>query len=276
MIRKSHTKIAIHSVPRSGSSWLGQIFNSSPKTNFKYQPLFSYAFKNYLTSESTKNDIEEFFYAIAKSSDDFLNQEEQRNKGNYPDFKKDNDQEFITYKEVRYHHILENLLAQDDEVTLIGLIRNPLSVISSWLQAPKEFRGDLGWSELEQWRYAELKNQSQPEEFNGYEKWKEVALLFHQLKQQYSNRVYLLNYQTLLDNTLSEVTQVFDFCGIPLDEQTINFINKSSNVNNQDTYSVFRSQQTDDKWKNQLNPIIAEAIISDLKGTELESYLHND
>ena len=44
-------RIAIHSVPRSGSSWLGQILNSSLKVCFRFQPLFSYAFKDYLNEK---------------------------------------------------------------------------------------------------------------------------------------------------------------------------------------------------------------------------------
>jgi len=54
-------KIALHSVPRSGSSWIGQILNSSPKVNYKFQPLFSYAFKGYLDENSSRERIDEFF-----------------------------------------------------------------------------------------------------------------------------------------------------------------------------------------------------------------------
>jgi len=269
-------KIALHGTPRSGSSWLGQIFNSSPMVNFKYQPLFSYAFKNYLTPNSSKQEIDCFFCEIAKSSDDFLNQRKQKIKGNYPEFIKNKILPFTVYKEVRYHHILENMLYQDNKVILVGLIRNPLSVISSWLIAPKEFRRDLGWNELEQWRYAELKNQGKPEEFNGYEKWKEVVLIFHKLKNQYPNRVYLLTYKKLLENTSLETKKLFDFCRIPLEEQTLNFINQSSQSENDDAYSVFRNKQTDIKWKKELNPLIAEEIINDLKGSELEVYLNHE
>jgi hypothetical protein len=272
-------KIALHSVPRSGSSWIGQIFNSSPKVNYKYQPLFSFAFKDYLTPNSSKKEIDSFFSKISNSSDSFINQTEQITNGSYPKFHKDKDLPFIIYKEVRYHQIIENLLAQDPELIVIGLIRNPLSVISSWLQAPKEFRADLGWNELDQWRYAKLKNQGKAEEFNGYEKWKEVALLFHRLKKQYPKRVYILNYQKVLENTSSEIRDIFNFCGIPITDQTLQFINKSSHSNNnngEDAYSVYRNKQTDDKWKEQLNPIIAEEIISDLNETELEVYLSHD
>ena len=43
-------RIGLHGVPRSGTSWLGNIFNSSPDLTYKHQPLYSYAFKNYLNN----------------------------------------------------------------------------------------------------------------------------------------------------------------------------------------------------------------------------------
>ena len=70
-------RIAIHSVPRSGSSWLGQIFNSSVKVCFRFQPLFSYVFKGYLDEKSSREDILTFFKLIAKSNDDFLLQSDK-------------------------------------------------------------------------------------------------------------------------------------------------------------------------------------------------------
>ena len=76
-------RISIHSVPRSGSSWLGQILNSSEKVCFRFQPLFSYAFKDYLSEKSSKKDIVSFFEKIAQSDDDFLLQTDKVDRGSY-------------------------------------------------------------------------------------------------------------------------------------------------------------------------------------------------
>ena len=103
-------KIAIHSVPRSGSTWLGNIFNSHPKVSFKYQPLFSYAFKGYLTEVSNAESINSFFCEIQLSTDSFINQIEGIEKGIIPDFKKEDTPTHVCYKEVRYHNVLENML----------------------------------------------------------------------------------------------------------------------------------------------------------------------
>jgi len=267
-------RIAIHSVPRSGSTWLGEIFNSNEHTNFKHQPLFSYAFKGILTDNSPKEEILDFFYAIANSDDEYINQYQQRQEGIVPTFVKKKPSEFIVYKEVRYHNIIENLLKKDNEIKVVGLVRNPMSVISSWIKAPKEFRKGEDWNELEEWRYAEKKNLNKPEEFFGYGKWKEVTLLFEKLKHEYPDRFYLLKYGELLNKTQEKVAKLFTFCGMILTKQTIDFINDSSTTDkSNDAYSVYRKKQTDDKWKSELNPEIARLILKDLKDNNLEDYI---
>lgn len=269
-------KIAIHSVPRSGSSWLGQILNSSSEVNFKYQPLFSYAFKDFLNESSSKEKIHVFFEDISKSNDAFLNQDDQILKGSYPKFNKSSSSSFTIYKEVRYHFILENLLKKDTEVKVIGLIRNPLAVIHSWWKAPKEFRQDLGWDILEEWKYAPKKNNNKREEYNGFSKWKEVTLLFLELKQKYPDRFYLLEYKDLLATPIITTKNLFSFCGIPFDKSTEDFLIDSTTdaEENLDAYSVYRKTNAiDDKWKLALPAPIIDSVISDLSNTPLEKFL---
>ena len=204
-------RVAIHAVPRSGSSWLGQILNSSEKVCYRFQPLFSYAFKDFLNEHSTKKEILTFFDKITRSNDNFLLQTDKINSGEYPIFRKEESFAHVVYKEVRYHHILENILKQDQEIKVIGLIRSPFAVISSFLNSPREFRKDLGWKESDQWRYAEKKNLNRCEEFFGYEKWKEVYFLFKRLASEYKDRFCLVNYDSLVKDRCNEVERIFEF-----------------------------------------------------------------
>jgi hypothetical protein len=265
-------RIAIHSVPRSGSTWLGSIFDSSSEVMFRFQPLFSYAFKSFLSDTSSRTEILQFFDDISQSTDDFITQKSERNEGLIPIFTKTRPTT-IVYKEVRYHHILKNMLKEDEEIKAIGLIRNPMSVINSWLNAPKEFKKELGWEVDEEWKYAPAKNLDKPEEFNGYMKWKEVALLFNQLEQEYPERFKIIRYDRLLENTTAEVNKLFNFCDLEVSQQTSDFINLSGSVAKEGAYSVFRNNQTDDRWKKDLPPNIIEQIRVDLKGTFLETYI---
>ena len=266
-------KIAIHSVPRSGSSWVGQIFNSSPDVNFKFQPLFSYAFKDILNAYSSNAEINHFFNSIAQSNDEFLLQQDKIDKGIYPCFKKNENYTHIVYKEVRYHHILENMLKINDEIIVIGLVRNPYAVINSFLNAPREFRKDLGWKPMEEWEKADKKNLGRQEEFYGYMKWKEVLFTFKKLQKLYPQRFYLLNYDDLLSHTTEEVKKIFKFCEIQITQQTEDFLAKSTSKNLQDAYSVYKEKSQDIEWKNTLDSSIRDKITVDLQKLKLEEYV---
>ena len=154
----------------------------------------------------------------------------------------------------------------------MGIIRNPKSVISSWYNAPKEFN-KKEWDLIREWKNADLKNQGRIEEFYGYNKWKEVGMLFLELKQNYPERFYLINYKNLLNNTLNEIDTLFKFCGLTITQQTVDFINKSKEIDlSDDAYAVYRKNQTDDKWRTTLPQEIINEIDKDLSGTMLEEF----
>ena len=102
-------KLAIHGAPRSGTTWLGEIINSSPKVVYKFQPLFSYRFKSYLSACSSAEHIGEFFQLLSATNDLFCDQTQARSAGELPTFEKTTSPEIVAYKEVRYHNILHNL-----------------------------------------------------------------------------------------------------------------------------------------------------------------------
>lgn len=263
-------RIGIHSVPRSGSTWVGSIFDSHPNVNYKMQPLFSYAFKSALNEYSTKQEIDSFFKSLFLKQDDFLDQIIPKKKGLIPKFKK-GISEILVYKEVRYHHILENLLERDTEIKIVGIVRNPLSVIASWIKAPREFREDLGWEIDNEWLEAPTKNLNRKEEYNGYRKWVEVSKLFLLLKEKFPKRFYLLNYDDLLVDTKKEVKDLFRFCGMSYSDQTEKFIVDSTNKNDSDAYSVFKKKSSDNKWKSILPSHISDSIKSDRDFKKLNS-----
>lgn len=202
-----------------------------------------------------------------------MDQKSEKDKGIVPVFEK-KQITTVVYKEVRYHHILRNLLEKDKEIKVIGLIRNPMAVINSWLKAPKEFRPDLGWEVEKEWKNAPQKNQGREEEFNGFEKWKEVTMLYEELQKLYPERFYLLKYDDLLSKTLEGVRRLYRFLNLPLTNQTIMFIDKSRSTSVEDPYGVFKQKNNDNQWKGSLPSYIIEEIQNELSGTSLEKYLH--
>lgn len=265
-------KVALHGVPRSGTTWVGEILNSSPYTVYCFQPLFSYVLKSYLTPTSSVEEIDAFFARLLTIEDEFICQRSKRASGILPRFGK-LEPTHVIYKEVRYINILPNLMERAKDVLLIGLIRNPLSVVNSWLRAPKEFRADLGWDALEEWRCAPKKNLGRPEEFNGFEKWKEAAHLFHDLARQYPCRVRILRYSDVISAPLAVTKSLFEAISLSFTSDVERFLEDSCSITNPDPYSVYRQQQRDDKWKQELDPGIVASIVKDLKDTELWSYI---
>lgn len=264
--------IGIHGVPRSGTSWLGQIFNSSSKVAFRFHPFFSCTYKDRLSEKSSRNEINTFFKDILLSDDNYVLQ-----RGNlkvsesYPVFKKSIKFTHLVYKEVRYHHILENLLERKKDIKIIGIIRHPCSVINSWLRAPLEFKKD--WNPFEEWYFASKNNKNRKEEFNGFFKWNEVAYMFLKLKKIFPDRFYILKYKDLLEYTVAEVKKLFRFAQLDVEEQSIRFIKSSTTTENDDPYGIYRKNQRDDKWKIELDQHISIPIIQEIKNTNLEAFL---
>ncbi len=275
-------RIAIHGVPRSGTTWIGALFDSCPVVRYVSQPLFSYAFKDRLNLQSNRSDIVNFFAEITDSRDDFINQTLPKSTGAVPRFEKQKRQATV-YKEARYHHLLPHLLATDDELIAFLIIRNPLSVLASWRKAPKEFNSQT-MNFLDEWRTAHTKNGGRIEEFYGYEKWKQFASVAHQLQEQYPDRCRVIRYRQILENTTAELQQCFAFCGLPWHLQTETFIDqclrvaeptaKETDSPTTDPYAVFRVNQTDDKWKTELPESIIRTVTDELADTELAIHLN--
>jgi hypothetical protein len=266
-------KIAIHGVPRSGTTWLGEIINSSPIVCYKYQPLFSYSLKSFLGADSTSEQIDDFFQLLLKSNDPFCEQVESRNAGELPSFEKEKKPLLIAYKEVRYHNILYNIARRDPSIKFIFLIRDPAEVLASWFHAPREFRKDLGWNFEEEWRYAFKKNQNQPENYFGFEKWKESALIFLDLQSRFPERVRVLNYSEFRNDLYPKTQNLFDFMEIPLGQQTLDFLNSSTEKDALTEYGVYRVEKKRSQFLRENFRSIWQEIYIELKAGPLEKYL---
>lgn len=263
--------ISIHGVPRSGTSWLGQIFNSSANTRYKFQPLFSYAFKDIINVRSSKEEILDYYQKLYFTNDEFLDQMKLIDEGYYPIFnKKDKIPDTLVTKMVRYHYLIPKLLEEIENIKIIAIVRNPLAVLSSWKNAPKEFPPELDFEK--EWRYAPNRNLFKPEEYFGYEKWKEAAKLFMWAKEMYSRNVMIIRYEKLVFSTERTTKEMFDFCNLEMDLQTIDFIKASKNKQDEDPYSVYKKDMNLEKWQKILPKDIIESVCKDIKGTEFEQF----
>lgn len=268
--------VAIHGVPRSGTSWLGSILDSSPDTKYLLQPLFSYAFKDFLNANSSPDKIEDFIQGLSVSEDEFINQYDKKKLGTYPIFEKNSPLGVIVYKEARYHYIIENLLKRNPEIKVVGIIRNPHAVIHSFFRAPREFRRDLGWKELEEWRFAEKKNEGRKENFYGYQKWVEVATMFLDLQNRFPNRFYIQKYEDLIDDIENEISKLFSFCELTIHPQTLNFLASSMAQQSDGAYGVYKQNPTINAWQGLLHDNIVNEIKNDADYIRLNNIFHWD
>jgi hypothetical protein len=265
-------KIGIFGTPRSGTSWLGHIFNSHPDVALRFQPLFSYGHKGSLTTHSSAQEIRRFFEEILHSKDAFatMNSETQKN---YPVFKKSTLPTHIVFKETRYLHVVENILNQCSEVKIIGIARNPLAVLASWVSTPKEF--DPEWDIRSEWRGAPSKNLDRPEEFFGFDKWKQSAEAFLRFERQFPQQFFLLRYDELNREPLTATKKIFDSCRLEICGQVEDFLTESKIRHDADPYSVFRANASDDRWQGVLPDEIVKQIRLEIEHTPLDTFLQD-
>ena len=263
--------IVIAGVPRSGTSWLGQLIDSSLDVAYRFQPIFSYAFKDAVNMDSDREDYERFFKGIYESTDDFLLQTDKREAGLYPTFEKKDNPEYLAFKTCRYQYLLSKMLQYFENLKVLGIVRHPCGAINSWLKNAKEFPKEA--DPRKEWRFGTCRNKGRPEEFFGFYKWKEVAHLYLDLQEKYPNQMYIVDYEELVDNPIVVSQSIFDFVGLEFTEQTESFLKASHSVHKESPYAVFKDKSVRDRWKSELDPYIVNEITRDIEGTRLARFL---
>ncbi len=268
--------IGIFGVPRSGTSWLGQIFNSSPETRFAYQPMFAEAFRDQIHARSTAEEMRGYLKKIYDSQQDFLTQEDGKAKSRRLVFNKNSDSpEVFVFKEVMYLYMIPRFLRNLPEMKVILLLRNPYDVLKSWYNAPKEFYPE--WDIEEEWRFAQSKNWFLPERYYGFHRWQESIVLASQLEREFPDRVYILKYEDLDEAPIEYAMKIFDFCELAWQEQTNDFITQSRNETESDPYSVFRNPVDRKKSMAELPENIKMMIQQEMNlFSEAESWYQGD
>ena len=266
--------IWINGMPRSGTSWLGEIFNSHPDTKYRLAPLFSYEFKNFVNNNSSRKDWVDFFNKIYNyKSSNFLDQIELRKKKLFPTHVvKNATPNYLILKHTRFHNLTENLIKNIPEIKLFHIIRNPCGVINSWLLASKEFPENS--NPLKEWETGSCRKTG-PEEFWGYNDWKAVTRLYLKLKSIYPENVFIIRYEDLVNSPKKIIKSAFKFINLPQHHQTDDFLIKSNNTHEDNDYSVYKSKKVKHKWKTQLNHEIKEAIFKDLDNSNLKIFLND-
>ena len=263
--------VSIAGVARSGTTWLGEILNSSPDVAYRFQPLFSYAFKDRVGVNSTREEYAGFLQDLYNSDDPFLLQTEKREAGILPLFKKVYSPQVLAMKNARYHYLLIRFLGYFENLKVLAVVRNPCAVLTSWMSLPKEFPvGSDPWLE---WRLGTCKNQNKAENFFGFYKWREAANIFIDLQNISPDRVRVVRYENLVENPTDVAESLFDFCGLDFGDQTRHFLDESIKRYSDNPYSVYKNKSAEDSWRDKLDARIIKDIERELVGTRLEIFL---
>jgi hypothetical protein len=248
--------ISLHSCPRSGSTWLQSIFEAHPNIKTVYQPLFSYAFKNCINENSTKEEFNKFIQNIKETNDEFCcmktNLHTNNNKTDIIRFEKENIST-ILMKNVHHHNLIETFIKLYPGIKIIGLIRDPCAVIYSQMNAKHE--------KLKDWLNGEDKNQNKEENFFGFNKWLEVKEIFNSIKKKYPNNIIIVNYEDLLKNTLEQIKKICVFCNLDLHDNMLKSIELMNSKTDEYDYSIFKNKDTLNKWKKKLDSKIIKYIV---------------
>lgn len=226
-----------------------------------------------LRADSSGKEIQAFFDSILRSTDEFALMKAEMQKG-YPIFAKSPTPTHLVFKETRYLGIVENLIRKSPDTRILTIVRNPLSVLASWMLAPREFA--KGWDIHREWRDAPSKNRGRPEEFFGYKKWKETAEAFLRFSLKYPEQFKLVSYAELNQAPGDTTRRLFGFCGLKMCDQVEDFLSASKSRHDADPYSVYRAKANDNNWQGVLPAEIVTQIASELKHTPLERFLQDD
>jgi len=262
--------IIVNGMPRSGTSWLGQIFNSCPDVRFKLSPLFSYEFKNKITNASSKSDICNFFKQVYESKNKFLNQDDKI-FSNYPIFKiKNCNPKNLVIKSTRHHYLSDLFLDKIDRLKFVHIVRNPCGAINSWLKCKKEFSENEDY--VKNWRSGACRKTSM-EEYWGFDDWLFVTKMYEDLSVKYPQNVLIISYEDLVENRFQITKKVFKFCNLKFSTQTEDFLNKSMSVHQSGDYDVFKSVRVKDSWRQELDAEIVKEIYSFVNNTRYYKYV---
>ncbi len=258
-------------MPRSGTNWLCQIFDSNERVIFKMAPLFSYSFKNAVNNNSTQQEWSDLFEGVYNSMDEFINQVKKRTSGDFPVFHgKVKPPEFLVIKDTRNHHLTGKILDFFPSIKIIHIVRNPCGAIYSWLSAANEFPSTA--DPMKEWRTGACRKTDESE-FWGFDDWKLLTLQYTELEKTHPNQVKVISYENLVTDALTTTSRIFEFAGLKMSEQTEKFLIESQSRHSDIYNAVFKDKSVKDKWRSHLKAEVIEEIYKDLKGTILEKYL---
>lgn len=230
----------VFGVPRSGTSWLGAMLGSHPRVQYRFQPIHSYTFPPSLRKDSPLDDIERFFSALRVSDDPFIHRQSMADEQGTRASEDSRSATHLIFKEVHDFWAIVNCVRLDDSISLIGLVRDPVYVLNSWIHTPAEWSSN--WRVEEEWYAAKRKNGEYSGNYFGVKAWLETTHALVRLREQHPEQVMIARYHELKADPRKVLQGVFKKLGLHLVQEIEEFIEQSLRGYDPNPYSVFRGE----------------------------------
>lgn len=258
-------------MPRSGTTWLSQIFESAPDVVVRLSPPYSFDYRQTLGLGSGPDAWRAVLRGATDSDDKFLTQNWRRETGELPDFGDEKTSATrLAIKDTRFHALYAAGMTALPAARTIYLVRNPAAVLWSWRNC-KEFPADADFRE--QWRSGACRKREGDGEYWGFADWLTLTTAYQRLAEAEPNRYLIVRYEQLVTNALATARQMFDFCDLPLRQRTVEFIRSSQSSFDPRPYSVFKGQGLRDDWREELPADIYSAIAQETRAAGLARML---
>jgi hypothetical protein len=233
-------RVALFGVPRSGTSWAGAALAAHAQVAYRFQPLHSYSFPGSLSETSDQSAIDHFFSILERSDDPYVHRISLA--GAPPDASSNETakESHLLFKEVHDFPAIARCVAIDDSVRLIGLVRDPIEVLKSWINAPGEWNSN--WKIENEWLLAPSKNSEYAGNHFGINQWLSTTRVLLQMHQRYRDRVMVVRYRELKANPSLLIDHVLRFVGLEADATVHKFLQQSAAATSRDKYSVYRGR----------------------------------
>ncbi len=258
-------------MPRSGTTWLSQIFEAHSDFVVRLSPNYSYPLKNRLTKESDAQTWSDVLHAAVESDDPFLTQDWQRAAGNLPRFDRRGSYKRLAVKDTRFHEVYLAGMDVLPKARCIYIVRNPMATLDSWRRSPEFPAGaDFG----AEWRSGACRKSEGPGEYWGFDDWVTLTADYADRQRSEPLRYRLVRYEDLVDAPGEEAASLFEFAGSEISDSVLDFLSSSHGVNVEGAYSVFKDPSAvRDQWADNIDPAIQREIRESLDGTALAEYL---
>lgn len=263
-------------MPRSGTSWLSQIVESSPACAVRLSPNFSFPLKHQLHQDSGAQDWQRTLDSALSTDDPFMTQNYRRDTGELGRFadRPEAPVQVLAIKDTRFHDLYLAGMERLANAKLVYIVRHPAACLWSW-RSCKEFPADASFDA--QWRSGACRKTGstldRAGEYWGFDDWKRLTRTYSERAASQPDRYYILHYERLVMNSEAEAAGLFAFLGLPFAEASRAFVRDSQSRHDPRPYAVFKDKSVAQAWRSEFPDELLRQIEAETRESPLAAFV---